>query len=189
MAGQILNFDPTDIDGVSFRFKGEEDAIMTECNGSIEVETDTVTKSKTCGGRTIKKITKPSEMTITLTAFIPVDAFRKMYGIKQDETLKAGVYSYGKSSVGEQFSLAVSINDEFQDVHKLMAFLNASVSSALTFSIDTTDDEVAMMEVELTAQEDELGYWYHEAFEEDLPADLTREIWLTSLDATKLKKA
>lgn len=188
MAEPILNFDPTDIDGVSFKFKGDEDVIQTECNGSIEVETDTITKSKTCGGRTLKKITKPSEMTITLTAFVPIEVFRRMYGVKHDETLKAGVYSYGKNSKGEQFALSVSINDEFEDVHKLLAFLNTSVSSALTFSIDTTDDEVAMMEVELTAQEDALGYWYHEAFESELAEGLTKEIWMGSLDEDKLKK-
>ena len=188
MAQPILNFDATDIDGVSFKFKGDDEVIMTECNGSIEVETDTITKTKTCGGRTLKKLTKPSEMTITLTAFVPIEVFRRMYGIKQDETLKAGVYSYGKSSTGEQFALSVSVNDEWQKVHKLLAFLNTSVSSALTFSIDTTEDEVAMMEVELTAQEDGLGYWYHEAFESELPEDLTREIWMASLDESKLKK-
>lgn len=189
MAQPILNFDATDIDAVGFKFKGDEQAIMTECNGSVEVETDTVTKTKTCGGRTIKKLTKPSEMTITLSAFIPIEVFRRMYGIKHDEALNAGVYSYGKSSVGEQFALSVSINDEWQDVKKLLAFLNASVQDALTFTIDTTEDEVAMMEVTLTAQEDGLGYWYHEAFEPELVAPLTRDIWLTTLDEDALKKS
>ena len=45
MAQPILNFDATDIDAVGFKFKGDKQAIMTECNGSVEVETDTVTKN------------------------------------------------------------------------------------------------------------------------------------------------
>lgn len=189
MAEPILNFDATDIEAISFKFKGDDEAILSDCNGSIEVETDTQTKSKMCGSRTVKELTKPTKMTVTVTAHLPVEIFRRVYGIAHDETLIAGVYSYGGGSVGEEFALAVAVKDEWQKVDKLMSFLSCNVQTALTFTIDATEDEVAMLEVALTANQDELGYWYHEAIESDLEAPMTKEKWLTTLTASDLKKA
>lgn len=191
MANQpILTIDPTAIESIAFLFEGDETAILSDCNGSIEVETETTTKSKTCGGQVIKEITKPTKMTITVAAHVPIEVFRRVYGIKHDEALKTGVYSYGKGSKGERFALSAELLDEFEDNTKLIAFLRTSVQDALKFTIDSTEDEVSMMELALTAYEDELGYWYHEALEADFVADegLTKEIWMTNLKAADLKK-
>lgn len=191
MANQpILTIDPTAIESIAFLFEGDKTAILSDCNGSIEVETETTTKSKTCGGQVIKEITKPTKMTITVAAHVPIEVFRRVYGIKHDATLKTGVYSYGKGSKGERFALSAELLDEFEDNTKLIAFLRTSVQDALKFTIDSTEDEVSMMELALTAYEDELGYWYHEALEEDLVAEegLTKEIWMTNLKAADLKK-
>lgn len=190
MPNQILTIDPTAIESIAFLFEGDESAVLSDCNGSIEVETETTTKSKMCGGQTVKEITKPTNMTITISAHVPIEVFRRVYGIKHDESLKTGVYSYGKGSKGERFALSAELLDEFENNTKLIAFLNASVQNALTFTIDSTEDEVSMMEIVLTASQDSLGYWYHEALEADLLADeqLTKEIWMTNLTPEQLKK-
>lgn len=188
MADPILNFDATDIDAISFKFKSEDTAILSDCNGSIEVETDTQTKTKKCGSKVVKELTKPTKMTVTVTAMVPIEVFRRMYGIKHDESLQAGVYSYGGNSVGETFALAVSVSDEWQNVHKLMSFLNCNVQNALTFTVDATEDEIASLEITVTAGQDDLGYWYHEAMDSELTGALTKEKWLTNLTANDLKK-
>lgn len=185
----VLNLDITEIKAVAFKFAGDDESIYTDCNGSIGVETETRTKTKTCAGATLKELTKPTKMTISLTAFIPIEIFRRVYGIKQDEKIKAGVYSYGKGSSGEQFSLMAELYDEWQDESKLIAFLKASTSNAFQFTVDASEDEVAQVELEATAYEDDLGYWYHEAIASELPPELTKEQWLTALDAEKLKKS
>ena len=188
---QILTIDPTAIESIAFLFEGEDTAVMSDCNGSIEVETETTTKSKTCGGQTVKEITKPTKMTITVSAHVPIEIFRRVYGIKHDEALKTGVYSYGRGSKGERFALSAELLDEFEDNTKLIAFLKTSVQDALKFTIDATEDEVSMMELTLTASQDGLGYWYHEALEADLAPDegLTKEVWMTNLTEESLKKA
>lgn len=190
MPTQILNLDPTSISTISFLFDGDDTAVLSDCNGSIEVETETTTKSKTCGGQVIKEITKPTKMTVTVSAHVPVEIFRRVYGIKHDETLKTGVYSYGKGSVGEKFAMAAELVDEFEDNTKLISFLNSRVQSALTFTIDSSEDEITPLEIVITASQDELGYWYHDAIEAELdPAEgLTKEIWLNSLTPDQLKK-
>lgn len=190
MAQPILTLDPTAIDSIAFLFEGDETAILSDCNGSIEVETETTTKSKTCGGQVIKEITKPTKMTVTVSAHVPVEVFRRVYGIKHDEALKTGVYSYGKGSRGERFALSAELVDEFEDNTKLISFLKAAVQDALKFTIDSTEDEVSMMELAITAYQDELGYWYHEAIEAELEESegLTKEKWMTSLKPADLKK-
>lgn len=187
MATPILNFDATSITTVGFKFKGDEQAIQTDCNGSIAVETETTTISKKCGATTVKEVTKPIKMTVTLTAHVPVEIFRRFYGLKHDATLKEGIYSYGGLSQGEQFSLMAELVDDFEETSKLLAFLNATSQTALTFTIENGADEVAALELAITANKDDLGYWYHEALEDEL-TDLTKETWLTALTAENMKK-
>lgn len=182
----ILQLDVTDIASIAFLFDGDTEAVHTECNGTIGVETETRTKAKTCAGVTIKEITKPTKMTVTVSAHVPIELFRRFYGIKHDERIKAGIYSYGKGSVGEQFALSAELVDEFENESKLISFLRASAQNALSFTIDASEDEVAELELVATAYEDTLGYWYHEAIEAELPAGLTKEKWLTSLTESDL---
>lgn len=184
----ILTIDPTSINALGFLFEGDDESVKTDCTGSIAVETETTTKAKTCGGQTIKEITKPTKMTITINAHVPIEIYRRVYGLAQDTAIKPGIYSYGKGSKGEKFAISAELVDDFEDTSKLIAFLKASSQNAFTFTIDSSEDEVSMVEIVATAYEDELGKWYHEALESELPEGLTKEKWLTNLKAEDLKK-
>lgn len=184
----ILQMDVTSIASLGLLFKGDESPIYTECTGSIAVETETRTITKTCGGATMKELTKPTKMTVTINAFVPLEMQRRVYGLKHDEALAAGVYSYGKGSKGEEFGIMAELVDDWTDASKLIAFLKTSSANAFTFTIDTSEDELSQLEIVATAYEDELGYWYHEALADEIEAPLTKEIWLTSLTENDLKK-
>lgn len=54
-------------------------------------------------------------MTVTITAHVPMEVYRRFNGLKQDERIKSGIYSYGPDSVGEDFSLAAEIVDDFEE--------------------------------------------------------------------------
>lgn len=184
----ILQMDVTSIASLGLLFKGDEAPIYTECTGSIAVETETRTITKTCGGATMKELTKPTKMTVTINAFVPLEMQRRVFGVKHDETLAAGVYSYGKGSKGEEFGIMAELVDDWTDASKLIAFLKTSSANALTFTIDTSEDELSQLEIVATAYEDDLGYWYHEALADEIVAPLTKEKWLTSLTEEDLKK-
>lgn len=187
MVMPILDFDATAIETIAFRFKDDDESIKANCNGSISAETETTTKSKTCGGQTVKEITKPTKINLTVEAHLPVEILRRVMGLKQDEKIKKGVYSYGKGSRGEQFGLSAELVDEFEGNSKLIAFLRVASTAGLTFTIDSTEDEISMFELTATVYEDDLGYWYHEVMEDELPAGLTKDKWLTSLTAEDLQ--
>lgn len=184
----ILQMDVTSIASLGLLFKGDEAPIYTECTGSIAVETETRTITKTCGGATMKELTKPTKMTVTINAFVPLEMQRRVFGVKHDEALAAGVYSYGKGSKGEEFGIMAELVDDWTDASKLIAFLKTSSANAFTFTIDTSEDELSQLEIVATAYEDELGYWYHEALADEIEAPLTKEKWLTSLTEEDLKK-
>lgn len=184
----VETFDNVSIKKISFKFKGEETAIATDCNGQLDGETEMQTIEKKCGSTVVKTKAKPIGMTATITAHVPVDVFRKFYGLKHDERLKAGIYSYGPDSVGTDFSLAVEVVDDFEENEKLIAFLSATSNTGLTFTIENGADEVAALELETKIMVDELGKYYHEAIVAELEEDLTDE-WMSSLSAETIKIA
>lgn len=184
---QILEFDATSISTIGFLFDGEETAVASDCNGSISVETEVQTIEKKCGATVVKSKSKPTKMTVTINAKVPVEVFRRINGIKQLEELKEGVYAYGGTSSGERFALTVEINDDFEDEVKLIAFPSMALTSGLTFEIENGADEVADLEIEASAYQDTRGQWYYEAF----PTEATtvdKTAWLTKFTDEVIKK-
>lgn len=184
----VETFDNVSIKKISFKFKGEETANATDCNGQLDGETEMQTIEKKCGSTVVKSKAKPIGMTVKIIAHVPVLVFRKFYGLKQDERLKPGIYSYGPDSVGTDFSLAVEVVDDFEENEKLLAFLLATSNTGLTFTIENGADEVAALELECKVMVDELGKFYHEAIVAELEQDLT-DAWMNKLSADVIKKS
>lgn len=186
MANSILQFDATAISTIGFLFEGEATAVASDCNGSIAVETETQTIEKKCGQTVVASKSKPVKMTVTVSAKVPVEVFRRVNGIKQLDELKEGVYAYGANG-GERFTLTVEIVDEFTDETKLLAFPTLALSNGLAFEIENGADEVADLEIETTAYQDERGQWYYEAFPTDA-TEVDSQEWLTSFTDNTVKK-
>lgn len=188
VANPVLNFDATAIGTIGFLFEGESTAIASDCNGTLSVETEVQTVQKKCGATVVKSISKPTEMTVTLEAKLPVEVFRRVQGIKHLEELKDGVYAYGGDSKGEKFTLTVEVIDEFEDETKLIAFPEVSLSSGLTFELENGADEVADVEIEAKAYQDEHGKWYYEAIASEA-TDVDKTEWLTNFTYDTVKKS
>lgn len=189
MTTQIIEtFDAVSIKKLSFKFKGETSAIIADCVGALSGETEIQEIVKKCGSSEIKKMSKPIKLTLTITAHVPLSVYREFYGLKHNEATKKGIYSYGPSAQSKAFSLGAEIYDDFEDNSKLLAFLNCSSATGLTFSIENGGDEVAALELEASVSVDELGEYYHEAIVGELETDLTDE-WMSNLTAETIKIA
>lgn len=188
VASPILNFDATSIATIGFLFKGEETAIASDCNGTLGVETETQTIQKKCGATVVKSITKPTQVTVTISAQVPVEVFRRVQGIKPMEELKAGVYAYGGSSKGEKFALTAELVDDFEDTTKLLAFPEIALSTGLTFEIENGVEETANFEMEAIAYQDDMGNWYYEAYPEEA-TEVDKVEWLTKFTEKTVKKS
>lgn len=190
MAGTTIveTFDNVSIKKIAFLFKGDTTGSATDCNGQLSGETEMKTIVKKCGATEVKSKAKPIGMTVTITAHVPVEVFRNFYGLEQDAQLKKGIYSYGPSSTGRDFSLAVQVVDDFEENEKLLAFLSATSNTGLTFTIENGADEVAALELETKILVDEFGYFYHEAIVPELEEDLTDK-WMSLLSGEVLSIA
>ncbi|HEM7224428.1 TPA: phage tail protein, partial [Enterococcus faecium] len=115
----VTTFDNISIKRIAFNFKNAGNAIATNCSGQLDGETEMQTVVKKCGATEVKSKSKPINMTVTITAHVPMEVYRRFNGLKQDGRIKPGIYSYGPDSVGEDFSLAAEIVDDFEENRKL----------------------------------------------------------------------
>lgn len=169
----VKEFDAVSIGNASIQFI--EDGQQQEgekfgCIGQLESETEIIEIVKRCAGVEVKKKGKPQKATVTVTAHVPVSVFRKYYGLKSDG-LKAGVYSYGTDSKGLNFTYTADVIDEFEDVTKMIAFVNCSSTSGLKFTIENGADEVALLEFEFTSLPNDDRQIYYETIIDELEGE------------------
>ncbi|PID15602.1 phage tail protein [Sporosarcina sp. P34] len=149
------------------------------CVGSIEGETESKEIVKICEGIEVKKRTIPQKMNLTVSAHIPVQVARDIFGLS-NEDLKKGVYAYGPTSKGKRFVFTADVVDEFEDEVKLIAFPNVSNNSGFQISIENGQDEVALLEMELTALVDSNDKFYYEALTAEVEDEAIKTDWHTA---------
>ena len=113
MVKVIEEFDSVSIANASIQFKKkgtQEPGTKFGCVGTIEGEPEIKEIKKLCGGTTVKKKSKTTELKITVSAHIPVKVARDYFGF--DTTgLKPGVWAYGSESKGYDFVFTADVVD------------------------------------------------------------------------------
>ncbi|WP_078430483.1 phage tail protein [Alkalihalobacterium alkalinitrilicum] len=162
----VENFDSMAIKNSSVQFfknGQQQEGTKFGCVGSLGGETTLKEIIKRCEGVEVRKLTKPEKVDITVSAHIPVAVVRDLFGINSED-LKPGVYKYSQNSRGKEFVFTADVIDEFEDVVKLIAFPKCSSATGFRFTIENGADEVAELEVEITAYPDSKKNLYYEAF-------------------------
>lgn len=149
------------------------------CTGELSVETEIKTIVKTCEGDEVLSVDIPTKMTGTFTGHIPVDVFRKAFGI-DTKGLKKGVYAYGTDSRPGNGVMTWDVFDIFEEIKKMLAFPNASVSGGLTWSLQNGNEEIVEIEMALTFLKDENSKFYYEAFESEVEDADVKAKWHTA---------
>lgn len=149
--------------------------------GSIEGETTLKELIKKIEGREAKKKVKPEKMDLTISAHIAVQIIRDVFGINSTG-LKPGVYQYGQDSSGKEFVFTADVIDEFEDITKLVAFPKCVSTTGYKFTIENGADEVALMEIQLTAYPDDFGQIMYDAFVSELEDTTVATQWHTQFN-------
>ncbi|ARJ24391.1 phage tail protein [Bacillus mycoides] len=189
MVKVIEEFNSMSIANASIQFKKkgtQEPGAKFGCVGTIEGEPEIKEMKKVCGGVTLKKKSKTTEIKVTVSAHIPVKVVRDYFGF-DTAGLKPGVWAYGSESKGNDFVFTADVVDDFDDVVKLIAFPNCSNSSGFKFSIASGEEELAMMELEFSALPDDLKKFYYEAFVDELADATVAQKWHTQFNSTLIK--
>lgn len=157
-------FDPSNVGLITLQYKGTENEgtiDVLDCIGMMQAETTVRTKTKTCSGATKDEKSYPQFLTVTATAYVGLETMRTLTGM-HNEGLKAGVYAYGLASKAPSLVVTARLLDDMEDLEKIVAFPNASVSRGLAFTVDNDTDEVAKVDLEFKAMLDEKGNFYYE---------------------------
>jgi hypothetical protein len=155
--------------------------------GSVEGETTLKELIKKVEGVEVRKKTKPEKIDLTISAHIPVAVIRDLFGLSTED-LKPGIYKYSQQSKGKEFTYTADVIDEFEDVVKLIAFPKAVSSTGFKFTVENGADEVAEMEVELTAYPDDQGNLYYEAFVSELSDSTVATSWHSNFTYTLVEE-
>ncbi|MYL50253.1 phage tail protein [Halobacillus litoralis] len=187
MATIVERFDPVTITNLGVQMVGDdgtkEAGQKFGAAGSLGGETTLREIIKTEEGIEVAKKVKPQKMDLTVTGHVQVSVLRDIFGFKTDD-LKPGVYSYGSDSKGKRFTLTADAIDEFEDVTKLMAFPNCTSATGFVFTIENGADEVALMELTLSAYPDDTKQIYYEALIDELDDVTISDTWHTQFDRT-----
>lgn len=178
----VEQFDTWDISNASIQFfNGGTQSPGTKfgCIGTMTSEPETVVLSKRCGRTTVREKTVTTKLNVTLSAHVEVQVLRDYFGLS-NEDLKPGVYSYGAGSLGKDFVFTADVIDSFEDNTKLIAFPNASNSGGFTINIDTSQEELAMLEISFSAVADVANQFYYEAIVAELDDPTIADTWHTN---------
>ncbi|WP_088033536.1 phage tail protein [Evansella clarkii] len=178
MSNIVETFDAISIKNSSVQMHNsdgtKEDGTKFGCVGSMSGETTLRELIKRCEGVEVKKRTKPEKLDLTVSAHVPVAVLRDLFGLSNDD-LKPGVYAYSTDAKGKEFTYTADVMDEFEDITKLIAFPRCISATGFKFSVENGADEVAEMELQLTAYPDKKNKFYYEALVNELDEELQDE--------------
>lgn len=158
------------------------------CTGKISVEAETHKVTKKCEGKVAREVTIIDKLNIVFTGHMPVGILRAAFGLTNAD-LKAGIYGYGKKSIGAEGNITFDVYDLGRDNKKMIAFPNVAFVDGLKFSIENGSEEIAEVEMNLSGMFDENDCCYYEAFEDDITEDGVKTGWSKTFEPKLVKTA
>ena len=180
-------YSPYEIDQLAIKVAGDSAYTRDDCIGTMTVERETKTVTKSCRGVVKKRKTRPTgNGTITLSMHIKLDLYRKINGMT-NEGLQPGVYSFNNTVAMPEFSIAARVKNEDDDV-LYKAFPRCKIEEINTLSIENGSEEVAEVELKMAYMPDENNIGEYEALADELTGEvLTSENWMTAFSTENAK--
>lgn len=170
-------------DRLAIKVAGDNDYTRDDCVGSIEVERETKTVTKSCRGVVKKRKTKPTgNGTITLKMHIKLALYRKLNAMT-NEGLQPGVYAFDNTESMPEASITARVLDEDDNVMYL-AYPRCKVEEINKLTIENGAEEVAEVEMKLSYMPDDYNKGEYQALADELTGDaLTAENWMTTFSS------
>ena len=170
-------------DQLAIKVAGDNEYTRDDCVGSIEVERETKTVTKSCRGVVKKRKTKPTgNGTITLKLHIKLGLHRKLTAMT-NEGLQPGVYAWDNTVPMPEASITARVKDEDDNI-MFLAYPRTKVEELNTLSIENGAEEVAEVEIKLSYMPDDFNKGEYQALEDELTGNvLTPENWMTTFSS------
>lgn len=176
-------YSPYEIDQLAIKSAGDASYTRDDCVGSMTVERETKTVTKSCRGVIKKRKTKPTgNGTITLKIHIKLALYRKINGMT-NSGLEPGVYAFDNTSAMPEFSMTARVKDEDDNI-MYKAFPRCKIEEINAISIENGAEEVAEVELKIAYMPDEYNKGEYEALAVELTgSNLTTNNWMTDFSS------
>lgn len=170
-------------DQLAIKVAGDEAYTRDDCVGSIEVERETKTVTKSCRGVIKKRKTKATgNGTLTLKMHVKLALYRKLYAMT-NEGLQPGVYAFDNTVAMPEASITARVKDEDDNI-MFLGYPRAKVEEINTLSIENGAEEVAEVEMKLSYMPDDYNKGEYQALEVELTGkELNEENWMTDFSS------
>lgn len=171
-------------DQLAIKVSGDNAYTRDDCIGSIEVERETKTVTKSCRGVVKKRKTKPTgNGTITLKMHVKLDLYRKLNAMT-NSGLQPGVYAFDNTVAMPEASITARVKDEDDNI-MFLGYPRVKVEEINSLSIENGAEEVAEVEMKLSYMPDDYHKGEYQALAVELTGQtLTSENWMTAFSST-----
>ena len=176
-------YSPYECDQLAIKVDGDSTYTRDDCIGTLTVERETKTITKSCRGVVKKRKTKPTgNGTITLKMHIKLNLYRKLHAMT-NTGLQAGVYAFDNTTAMPEFSLTARVKDE-DDVVMYKGFPRCKIEEINSLEIENGAEEVAEVELKASYMPDDYNKGEYEAIADELTGGvLTAENWMTDFSS------
>lgn len=170
-------------DQLAMKVAGDEAYTRDDCIGSINVERETKTVTKSCRGVVKKRKTKPTgNGTIELKLHMKLALYRKINAMT-NEGLQPGVYAFDNTQSMPELALTARVKDEDDNI-MFLGYPRCKVEEINKLEIENGAEEVAEVEMKLSYMPDDFNKGEYQALEAELTGDvLNAKNWMTAFSS------
>lgn len=170
-------------DQLAIKVAGDEEYTRDDCIGSLTVERETKTVTKSCRGVVKKRKTKPTgNGTINLKMHIKMALYRKIHAMT-NTGLQPGVYAFDNTEPMPEFAITARVKDEDDNV-MFLGYPRCKIEEINSLEIENGAEEVAEVEMSVSYMPDDYNKGEYQALEVELTGDvLNADNWMTDFDS------
>lgn len=170
-------------DQLAIKVAGDEEYTRDDCIGSLTVERETKTVTKSCRGVVKKRKTKPTgNGTINLKMHIKMALYRKIHAMT-NEGLQPGVYAFDNTEPMPEFAITARVKDEDDNI-MFLGYPRCKIEEINSLEIENGAEEVAEVEMSVSFMPDDYNKGEYQALEVELTGDvLNADNWMTDFDS------
>ena len=170
-------------DQLAIKVAGDEAYTRDDCVGTLSVERETKTVTKSCRGVVKKRKTKPTgNGTIKVSIHVKLALYRRMHNMV-NTGLQPGVYAFDNTASMPELSLVARVKDEDDNI-MFLGYPRCKIEEINALNIENGAEEVAEVEMTISYMPDDYNKGEYQALAVDLTGDvLTEENWMTSFSS------
>lgn len=170
-------------DQLAMKVAGDEAYTRDDCVGTLSVERETKTVTKSCRGVVKKRKTKPTgNGTINLKMHIKMALYRKIHAMT-NEGLQPGIYAFDNTEPMPEFSLTARVKDEDDNI-MFLGYPRCKIEEINSMEIENGAEEVAEVEMTVSYMPDDHNKGEYQALEVELTGDvLNADNWMTDFSS------